>query len=184
MPKTTLKTINDTLLRIERLLEEKPIDEIAVERAKEVFDKDYFVITEVNKKTSEILAECKALFPVWSHFSDEKLDKDFPIPEKLTVKKFKKTIEPDEEFANMSVKDLKKKYPDRQFITLRERLLMEIQYFKETGKHLDIQNVTLCAGSRDSDGLVPTVDWGAGKLYVGWCDSDSARGLLRARSAV
>jgi hypothetical protein len=32
---------------------------------------------------------------------------------------------------------------------LLERLLYELKYFAETGKHLDIDNLTLCSGSRD-----------------------------------
>jgi hypothetical protein len=65
--------------------------------------------------------------------------------------------------------------------TLTERLLHELIYFKETGNHLDIENVTLCAGSSDSVGDVPGVGWRGGKLTVGWCFPYCADFDLRAR---
>src|SRR3989344_6716905 len=82
--------------------------------------------------------------------------------------RFKKTIEADPELANKSANDLaEEKIPG---ITLLERLLLELGYFLATGEHLDIENVTLCTGSRCSGGLVPSVHWDAGHraLYVDW----------------
>jgi hypothetical protein len=61
-----------------------------------------------------------------------------------------------------------------------------LKYFDETKQHLDVKNVTLCAGSRDADGGVPDVDWGGGgvKLHVDWYSVGSADPSLRARAAV
>lgn len=77
-------------------------------------------------------------------------------------------VEADEELKNKSANDLQKE--NINAITLEERLLLEIKYFRETGKHLDVQNVTLCAGSRDPDGYVPGVYWygWGGRVYVDW----------------
>ena len=97
---------------------------------------------------------------------------------------FKKNIEADPENANQSANDRKKK--KAKDITLLERLLLELGYFLATGNHLDVENVTLCSGSRDSDGCVPDVDWRAddGRLWVGWCHLDRQRSSLRARAVV
>ena len=144
------------------------------------------IINERKLKTSQILAECKKKFVVWSSWSDKELDKQFPIPKKLTTREFRDNVEADEEFKNLSANDLKEKYPDKEFITLRERLIMELEYFKKTGKHLDIENTTLCAGSRRTDGFVPCVYWYPDdrRLGVGWCGPGVASGGLRSREVV
>lgn len=53
-------------------------------------------------------------------------------------------------------------------------------------KHLDIQNVTLCAASRDSDGNVPKVNWNQdnSKVNVNWYYSDNRNENLRSRLEV
>ncbi len=134
-------------------------------------------IKETKQKTSEIMNDMRKLFKVWSYYDDARLDKDFPPPKKITTREFPYSIEPTE--LGVSAKDGD---PQMKGITLRERLLMEIQYFKETGNHLDIKGWTICSGSRYSDGDVPYVCWypGNGGMYVGWCDVDyscSAGGL-------
>ena len=91
-------------------------------------------------------------------------------------------IEADEELQNLSADVLKQK--NIPGITLLERLLYELKYWIETEKHLDIQNWTLCAGSRDSGGGVPSAGWLGSKFEVSWCHSRSADPYLRARAAV
>lgn len=142
-----------------------------------------FTIVETKEKTSEILARCKKLFNVWQSFTDAEMDKDFPPPKKLTTRYFSRNIEADPEMANKSADELGE--PEK-YITIRERLLMELQYFKETGQHLDLENVTLCAGSRYAGGSVPRVYWSPTdrKLYVSTCYSNDAGSSLRARAAV
>jgi len=95
---------------------------------------------------------------------------------------FQNTVEADENLKNLSAYILKDK--NIPGITLEERLLMELKYFKETGKHLDINNITLCAGSRYSDGGVPGVHWGVGGMEVSWYGAGDYGGALRAREAV
>jgi len=75
-------------------------------------------------------------------------------------------VEADKELKDLSVNQLKEK--GIAGITLEERLLFELKYFKETGKHLDIQGGTLCSGSSSNDNMVPCVFWYDGKLQVGW----------------
>ena len=57
-------------------------------------------------------------------------------------------------------------------------------YFWKIGEHLDKESATLCAGSRNSDGRVPSVSWRGGGLVVYWYYPGSANGHLRARSVV
>lgn len=91
-------------------------------------------------------------------------------------------VEADEELKNLSANQLKTQ--SVAGITLEERLVYEIKYFKETGKHLDIKNITLCAGSRDGDGDVPIVDWSGGEMRVRWYYHDVRGDFLRSREAV
>lgn len=66
-------------------------------------------------------------------------------------------IEPDEKYLGKSTNQAD---PDMKIgVTLLERMLHEIMYFDETGKHLDIKGLTFCTGSRNSDGHVLSVDW-------------------------
>jgi hypothetical protein len=133
-----------------------------------------------------VLAECKKLFPVW-RWTDDNLDQiinsDRTSKKAYTVK-VKENVEADEELKNLSADDLKEK--GIKGITLLERLVLEIQYFKETGKHLDIDNVTLCSGSRRSDGSVPDVYWNRNdsSVRVLWCNSGLRDGNLRSRRIV
>jgi hypothetical protein len=138
----------------------------------------YFQVTDDGKlKTSELLAECKKLFPVWSYYDDKRLDKDFPKPKKTTTRYFAKNVEADPEFANKSADDLAAE--GHQGITIRERIILELNFFKETGDHLDKRDITLCAGSRYSDGCVPYADWRGGDGFF----VDRGR-RLRSRLAV
>lgn len=128
--------------------------------------------------------KCEELFPCWKWTgnnldkiveSERKADKDYAIW-------VRDRIEADEELKNLSANNLKEK--NISCVTLEERLLYELKYFIETGGHLDIENVTLCTGSRYSDGSVPYVHWNDGLLRVGWDHPGSRDGVLRSRRAV
>lgn len=96
---------------------------------------------------------------------------------------FKNVQEADEDMKNMSADDIKVK--GIKTITLEERLQLEIVYFKKYGKHLDIDNITLCSGSRGRVGSVPNVYWNSDdrKVSVDGCFASDRLGDLRARSA-
>lgn len=146
---------------------------------------NYFTITErPHQKTSELLEEAKKLFPVWSYEDFKDFDKDFPAPKKSTTRYFRANIEADEDLKNISADNLPQ--DKSEYMTLRERIILEIEYFLRTDEHLDVNNITLCAGSRHRYGRVPCVFWraGDGQLRVGWCCTDNARDNLRARQAV
>lgn len=121
---------------------------------------------------------------VWLYYDlDKEVRKNDRDPAKGSYKvTFRQNIEADADFANKSANDLAKM--DVQGTTLLERLLLELAYFIATGKHLDVENVTLCAGSRYSDGDVPGVLWDLDgrEVCVDWFDPDDRRGYLRARA--
>lgn len=65
-----------------------------------------------------------------------------------------------------------------------ERLVHGLKYHDETGEYLDINTVTLCAGSRYSDGDVLCVcRHGAGYVRVAGCAPQAHNPGLRARRA-
>jgi hypothetical protein len=97
---------------------------------------------------------------------------------------FASNVEADENLKNLSANKLAEQ--GVKGITLLERLVLGFGYFLTTGKHLDEKNVTLCIGSRRSDGGVPGVNWDVGsrKLCVSWYSADVAYDNLRARAVV
>jgi len=97
---------------------------------------------------------------------------------------FRRTVEADEESANKSANHLTE--AGHKGITLPERLLLGAGFYVATGQHMDVKNITLCAGSRDRGGSVPGVDWNPDnrKVYVRWYSADDSSSGLRSRSAV
>lgn len=95
---------------------------------------------------------------------------------------FKRSIEADEENRNLSTDDIKRK--GSEGITLLERLLLELGYFTSTGQNLDVESVTLCAGSRHKNGETPRVCHRSGilRIFVCWCGSRDQCDHLRPRS--
>ncbi len=160
--------------------------DLKIPEKKEGFDR--MLIVAGGLTTPEVLFQkCKELFPCWK-WTDDNLDK-VVISDRSSNKDgpyalwLRDRIEADEENKNLSANNLKKK--GVASITLEERLLLELKYFKETNEHLDLKSFTLCAGSRYSDGDVPRVHWDdADELRVHWCSPDIAGGSLRSRAAV
>lgn len=93
-------------------------------------------------------------------------------------------VEAPEEHKNKSANDLKKE--GHKGITLLERIVFELKFFKGTTGHLDIINWTLCAGSRYSVGGVPGAYGNSGGhgFCVGRGGPGYADDYLRSRSAV
>ena len=96
----------------------------------------------------------------------------------------KASVEADEKNKNLSADNLAQK--GIRGLTVLERLLLELAYYLASDAHLDVTTVTLCSGSRRSDGNVPYVYWYSNnrKVYVGWCAPDYRFDSLRARAAV
>ncbi|MFA6270104.1 MAG: hypothetical protein WC657_02755 [Candidatus Paceibacterota bacterium] len=107
-------------------------------------------------KTSELAWELMLRdYPFSSYWEWDMLDEIFPQPSSVTERTFVPNIESDEEYKNLSVENLKEKSLLDRCITLRERLILELQYNEASnGNHLDHQSVTLCAGGpQDPKGL-------------------------------
>jgi len=134
---------------------------------------------------NQVWVKCGERFRAYSYVGDD-LDKAIPTNDRTSAtayaKRFRGRVEADEENKNLSANALAKQ--KAQSITLLERLLLELWYHWRTSEHLDIESITLCAGSRDSDDDVPSVCWGGDEFCVGCYDLDGARGDIRARSAV
>ena len=115
-------------------------------------------------------------------------DLDKAVPEKVeetTIRFFQANIEADEEHEKKSAKQCEEE--GIQGITFTERILMEIVYFKITGDHLDKDNFTLCAGSRDSyEDRVPRVGWGGDgdEFDIDHTLPHSADSFVRVRAVV
>ncbi|MEK7565316.1 MAG: hypothetical protein AAB501_03725 [Patescibacteria group bacterium] len=128
---------------------------------------------------------CEKHFPCW-HYTDD-LDKATAgLNERESAESYfvrvRDRVEADEEFRNTSADAIKGNGIKTE--TLLERLVHEGVFYHETGEHLDIQNWTLCAGSRNTHGFVPHVSWRDGKMFVYWCDPQNAGDGLRARAVV
>jgi hypothetical protein len=151
--------------------------------------KDFYrlIIVARGMTPQKLYNKCAELFPCWK-WTDRNLDEiitsDRTTKDGAYAVWFRDRVEADEELKNLSTDCLKER--NISGITLEERLLLELIYFRETGNHLDIQNITLCSGSRRGDGDVPLVDWDGddGRLSVRWFGPFNSHVLLRARQAV
>ncbi|MCC6290980.1 hypothetical protein IT398_02855 [Candidatus Nomurabacteria bacterium] len=147
---------------------------------------DRLIVVAKGLKLNQVFQKCGALFGTWSSIDD--LDKSVTKNDREPTASYaiwiRDRVEADQELKGRSADDLAERKVSG--ITLLERMLWELFYFKETGKHLDIKNVTLCSGSRHSDGLVPHAYWGPDdrKFYVDWTNRDYADDDLRSREAV
>ena len=149
------------------------------------FDRVIIVTPGITPQTA--LDLCQKNFKCWK-WTDKNLNQ-ITTSDRTTKNgpyaiRIRNRVEADEELKNISANQLKEqRIPG---ITLEERLIYELKYFKETNKHLDLYNWTLCAGSRYGDGRVPSVSWDScyGGMIVDWDGAGSSPGSLRARQAV
>jgi len=90
--------------------------------------------------------------------------------------------EADKELQSLSAEQIEEK--GIKTLTLAERLWLGLDWWLEKKQHLDVNNITLCAGSRDSHGCVPHVSWYRGRMRVDWFGPRDDSPRLRARAAV
>lgn len=90
--------------------------------------------------------------------------------------------EADEELKNLSAEQIAVKKIATE--TVLERLVHEDVFFEEKKVHLDLENISLCSGSRTADGGVPDARWFGDEFFVGACGVQDAFPRLRARAAV
>ncbi len=101
---------------------------------------------------------CKPQFTTNVYIDVDKYTLD-RTPDQATLVLCRETVEPDKQWLNKSGDDLTD--TGKLFLDLRERIVLEAVYFFTTKKHLDIDGLTRCPGSR----------YGAFVAYASW-DSD------------
>ncbi|MEX2012690.1 MAG: hypothetical protein WD970_03020 [Patescibacteria group bacterium] len=149
---------------------------------------DWLLIMDERISTQAAYEACQKQFNCWK-YTDRSLDDAVPVNDRDQSKGtyaiwLRDTVEADEVHRNKSANDLKA--ANISGITLRERLILELWYFWKTQKHLDVQNWTLCSGSRYDDGDVPSVGWGSdgSRVDVIWFRPDGRDDSLRVREVV
>ncbi|HPD58302.1 MAG TPA: hypothetical protein PKW17_13750 [Smithellaceae bacterium] len=162
---------------------ESDFSKIEIPEKQEGFER--LIVMEKGMTAQKLFDKCKELFFAWK-YTEEDLDKiiksDRSAEKEAYAVWIREGVEADEELKNLSANDIEKKGIKTE--TLEERLLDEIRFFKKKGKHLDMKNLTLCSGSRNSDGFVPDVHWRDYRMEVTWSPPGYHRGDLRARQAV
>ncbi len=149
-------------------------------------EKHFLVLVAKGVTINIIVSAMRKRFNVYLYAEclDASVTKNDRIPNDTYFVLFNKNIEADKDFKNISADDLVGQ--EHKGITLLERLLLEVFCYNETNEHLDIENVTLCSGSRDSFGSVPGVGWHSSfnRLGIHWYGADICHAGLRSRSAV
>ena len=158
--------------------------DVQLPKPKKGFDR--LILVPKGLTMNQVVVVMREHFQVWLYTED--LDSSITINDRVPTETYPIRIrnrpEADEELKNLSANDLKAK--NINGMTLWERLIFELKYYDETGKHLDLNNRTLCSGSRYSGGSVPGVYWSScySKLYVDGYDADCANSDIRARAVV
>lgn len=180
------KTTNDWLADWQKFYNdvfglELDFSEVRIPEKKDGFDR--LIVVACGMTPQRLFDKCQEMFPSLK-YTDKNLD-EF-IKSDRTVQNghyaiwVRDRIEADEENRNLSANDLKERGGDEE--TLEERELHELKFFKETGRHLDLQNWTLCTGSRNSFGSVPCANCNDGKFKVNWNNPRNHNDNLRSRS--
>jgi len=158
------------------------LGEVAIPERRAGFDRLIIVAKGITRNRA--YDACAKKFPCWCY--TDNLDKGVPTNDRKPTETYAVWIrdrqEADEELKNLSADDLAEK--GIKGITLLERLLLELKYFRETSKHLDIRNMTLCSGSRLVDGDVPLARWVDDEFVVGWSHRGRRNPDLRSRAVV
>jgi hypothetical protein len=185
----------DTSDKTQRLLEEWrmlyrelldiELGEVVVPARRPGFDR--LIVVAKGVKMQQVYDACANLFKCWK-YTDKDLDEVITVNDRTNQQSYaiwiRNEVEADKQFKNKSANDLKA--VNHIGMTVLERILFELKYFKETGKHLDIDSWTLCSGSRYSDGHVPNVNWSSydSKMNVDYDGPDLRDDGLRSREVV
>lgn len=146
---------------------------------------DRLLIIAEGMTPQRLFDKCKELFPSWKYTDsdlNEVIKSDRTAENGYYAVWVRDRDEADEENKNLSADQLKERGTTE--ITLEERMVYELKFFKETNSHLDKKNLTVCCGSRGAGGLVPRADWSDDGFGVHWFCSASHSSALRSRSAV
>jgi len=149
----------------------------------------WFSCSPENFSTERAFSGGKKLYNKWK-WTDESLDDVLDLSfgrdsqKDPYIVRFHANWEADKALKNLSADIIAEKKINTA--TLKERILLGDFLYWKYKRHLDVKNITLCAGSRGSDRLVPYVCWAPGYLEVrvDWYYSSSAYSVLRARKVV
>ena len=157
------------------------LSDISIPEKRQGFDR--LIIVARGMTPQGLYDKCKELFPCWKWTSK---DLDGMIKSERTTDQtyavwFRDRTDSDKELNALTAEELKRQ--DMPGITLEERLIYELKYFKETGQHLDTICITFCSGSRRSNGDVPCVNWYQDRMWISWRYSNRRSDRLRPRQA-
>jgi len=132
---------------------------------------------------------CKEIMPEVWEFTEPRLsdvpDKRSPLePPQDKWIRMRAGWRSDEFWKSFGYNMLVEKHLDKKFLCLSRTLLQHAFVYWVESKPLDTQTITLCAGSRGSDGSVPGIRWHFGGFNVYHYHPDDASDSLRAREAV
>lgn len=149
-------------------------------------DFNLLIVIAEGMTPQRIYDKCENLFPCWK-WTNDNLDSMVTYSERTSKNGayaiwIRDCVEADDEFKNHSAEIIKSKKITTE--TFEERCLHELKYFKETGEHLDMENITFCTGSRYSNGEVPCMSWVTGMFRIRSARSDRAGRELRSRQVV
>jgi hypothetical protein len=137
-------------------------------------------------KMNAVLAAMRVSFKTWAYQED--LDATVTKNVRTSAAAYaiwvRDGIEPDEKYLGQSTRQAD---PDGKIgMTVLERMVLELKYFLETGKHLDEKGVTLCSGSRNAGGDVLYVCFypDDSRVEVDWCGVDYSDPTFGLREAV
>ena len=160
------------------------LSKLEIPEPRECFSWHIVTLEEVTEQM--LYDKCKGLFPCWKWTDKNESLNDVLKLDRTSkgthVALFRNRQEADEELKNLSADRLEEKGIIGN--TLKQRLIMELDYFLRTGRHLDIDNATLCVGSRYSDGVVPYVRFRDDRMRVDRGRSRRSRWALALSSAV
>ena len=130
---------------------------------------------------------CVKNFPCWKNM-DEDLDGRV-VSDRSSEKghyaiRVRDNIESDEEYKRCSRNIMEKR--GVKGITLVEREILELKFFKETNRHLDMKSSTLCTGCGYSyfDGNIPIAGWKNNEFGIDYVSRDYMLNDLRARQVI
>lgn len=150
-------------------------------------DKHFVIIVAKGLTLNQAMSAMREKFAVDSLARD--LDASVTKNDRIADRDYcilvRKNVEADENLRKISAQALAG-MSDFKVITLLERFLLEIYYFKKTEKHLDVANTTLCSGSSDSKGNTPGVryDHINDSVNIVWYRSRFSIGYLRPRKVL
>lgn len=144
------------------------------------------IIMAAGMTPQQTFDKCEKLFPCWKWTSDS-FDSMVSYSQRTSKNGayavwVRDCMEADEDLKNQSADVIKSKQITTE--TFEERCVQELKYFKETGEHLDMENITFCTGSRYSNGEVPCISWVTGMFRIRSARPDRAGRELRSRRVV